>query len=87
MDRRYAVAAFMLSAALFASLMYVLLSTLFPVAHFIPGQLTHTEPFDEIGKNVSGFLWENRGLDLLIESLLLFATAVCCLAMLKAGRR
>jgi multisubunit Na+/H+ antiporter MnhB subunit len=32
---------------------------------------------------MSGFLWDFRGLDLFFQTLLLFATAICCLAMLK----
>ena len=36
---------------------------------------------------VSSFLWEYRGFDLLTQALLLFATAMCCLAMLREERR
>jgi hypothetical protein len=32
---------------------------------------------------MSGFLWNFRGLDLLMQTLILFATAISCLALLR----
>ena len=39
-----------------------------------------------IGLEVSNFMWSNRPHDLLAQAFILFATAACCTAMLRAGR-
>lgn len=49
-----------------------------------PGtQLVPTEPYKEIAPAVSRFMWEIRGLDIALQSFVIFASVICCLAMLK----
>lgn len=49
-----------------------------------PGtQLVPTEPYKEIAPAVSRFMWETRGQDIALQSFVIFASVICCLAMLK----
>ncbi len=68
---------------LFASFMYIVSTVSFPAGSFVHGELIPTNPPSGIGGAMSTFLWNFRGLDLLIQTIVLFATAVCCLAMLR----
>ncbi len=38
---------------------------------------------DALGGEMSNFLWNFRGLDLIMQTLILFATAISCLALLR----
>lgn len=88
MNRRYTAVGFTLVILLFASLTYMLLKTPFKATPFIHEEIVSAEePSSEIGRAMSNFLWERRGFDLLMQTLVLFATAVCCLAMLRPLRR
>ena len=87
MNRRDTAVGFTLVILLFTSLTYILLNTPFKAVPFIHEELVSTESSSEIGRAMSNFLWERRGFDLLMQTLVLFATAVCCLAMLRPGRR
>ena len=46
-------------------------------------ELVPTEPYKEIAPAVSRFMWETRGQDIALQSFVIFASVVCCLAMLK----
>ncbi len=46
-------------------------------------QLVPAEPYNEIAPAVSRFMWEARGQDLALQSFVIFASVICCLAMLK----
>ncbi|MGD0803139.1 MAG: hypothetical protein ABSA11_03600 [Candidatus Bathyarchaeia archaeon] len=77
------VAGVAVAALLFLSLIYVVSSTPFPHASYRSDELKPTEPSDALGSEMSGFLWNFRGLDLLMQTLILFATAISCLALLR----
>lgn len=84
------------AAALFSVLCILLLFSWlgldvgFPLFQFAPPrfleQLLGVGALGEIAEGVSKFLWEHRGLDLLIQAFVIVATVVCCMAMLKPGR-
>jgi len=46
-------------------------------------QLVPAEPYKEIAPTVSRFMWESRGQDIALQSFVIFASVICCLAMLK----
>ena len=71
------------SALLFFSLLYVVSSTPFPHAKYRSRELLPTEPADALGGEMSNFLWNFRGFDLMMQTLILFATAISCLALLR----
>jgi hypothetical protein len=82
--RATTVAGIIVSVLLFISFMYVV-NTPFPAderAHY-PSQSVSTSDPNEIGPSMSGFLWGYKGFDLLMQTLVLFATSICCLAMLR----
>lgn len=72
---------------LFLSFMYVSSSVPFPSGSYAYSQLVPVTPSDQIGPAMSEFLWQYRGLDLLFQTLVLFATSICCLAMLRRELR
>jgi hypothetical protein len=49
-------------------------------------QLLEVGVLSGIAKEVSTFLWDRRGLDLLIQAFVIVATVISCMAMLKPGR-
>jgi multisubunit Na+/H+ antiporter MnhB subunit len=67
---------------LFVSFSYIILNEPFPASEF-----THKELIPRGEKNLGGamsdFLWDFRGFDLIFQSLVLFTTAIACLAMLR----
>jgi multisubunit Na+/H+ antiporter MnhB subunit len=77
------VAGVAVAALLFLCLIYVVSSTPFPHASYRSRELLPTEPSDALGSEMSGFLWNFRGLDLVMQTLILFATAISCLALLR----
>ena len=52
-------------------------------SHSNPYMVRLTQP---IGQEVSKFMWENRGLDLIAQALVLLGAAVGCLVMLRSER-
>jgi hypothetical protein len=46
-------------------------------------QLIPTDPYKDIAPSVSRFMWETRGQDVALQSFVIFASVICCLAMLK----
>jgi multisubunit Na+/H+ antiporter MnhB subunit len=77
------IAGIAVSTLLFLSLLYVVSSTPFPHAKYRSRELLPTEPADALGGEMSNFLWNFRGLDLMMQTLILFATAISCLALLR----
>ena len=68
---------------IFATFMSVLTTEPFPSATVAHSEFVPTEPGAEIGRTVSKFLWDYRGFDLTFQTLILFTTAICCLALLR----
>ena len=68
---------------LFLSLLYVVSTTPFPHASYMSRELLSTQHSDVLGGEMSNFLWNFRGLDLMMQTLILFATAISCLALLR----
>jgi multisubunit Na+/H+ antiporter MnhB subunit len=68
---------------IFGALMLVLINEPFPSSRLVHSELIPTQPGSQIGGAMSGFLWDFRGMDLLFQTLILFTTAICCLAMLR----
>ena len=83
MNRAYTIAGFAISALLFFSLLFIVIEEPFPVHPFLDGKLMPIRSLHDIVIDVSRFLWEYRGFDLLMQALWLFVTAMCCLAMLR----
>jgi multisubunit Na+/H+ antiporter MnhB subunit len=77
------VAGVAIAVLLFLSLIYIVSSTPFPHASRDLATLLPIEPSDRLGSEMSSFLWDFRGLDLLMQTLILFATAISCLALLR----
>ena len=77
------VAGLLVSGLLFLSLLYVVSTTPFPHASFLSRELLSTQQADQLGGEMSNFLWNFRGLDLMMQTLILFATAISCLALLR----
>jgi multisubunit Na+/H+ antiporter MnhB subunit len=73
----------LVSLLIFASLIYTLSNEPFPVSERIHNRMIPIESEQDIGGAMSEFLWNFRGLDLLFQSLVLFTTAICCLALLR----
>jgi multisubunit Na+/H+ antiporter MnhB subunit len=68
---------------IFVSLFFIAYSIPFPSSTFDGGQSIPTSPSDQIGPAMSGFLWDFRGFDLLMVTIVLFSVSICCLAMLR----
>lgn len=77
------VAGIAITALLFLSFLYVVSSTPFPHATYRSRELLPIQPSEELGGEMSNFLWNFRGLDLMMQTLVLFATAISCLALLR----
>jgi multisubunit Na+/H+ antiporter MnhB subunit len=71
------------AVVLFAALMMVVLSEPFPTSTLAHSEMIPTQPGAEIGGAMSRFLWDFRGMDLTFQTLVLFTTAICCLALLR----
>jgi multisubunit Na+/H+ antiporter MnhB subunit len=77
------IAGVVLSVLIFASFMFILAREPFPSSTSAHSEFVPTQPGGEIGIAMSKFLWDFRGFDLTFQTLILFTTAVCCLALLK----
>ena len=82
-NRTVKVAGLLVTGILFLSLLYVVLTTPFPHASYLSRELLSTKQGNELGGEMSNFLWNFRGLDLIMQTLVLFATAISCLALLR----
>jgi multisubunit Na+/H+ antiporter MnhB subunit len=76
-----------ISVFIFGALALVLVTEPFPRSKLVHSELIPTQPGSHIGGAMSGFLWDFRGLDLVFQTLILFATAICCLALLREETR
>jgi multisubunit Na+/H+ antiporter MnhB subunit len=72
-----------IAVLILGALVLILVNEPFPSSELVHSELIPTQPGSQIGGAMSGFLWDFRGLDLLFQTLILFATAICCLAMLR----
>jgi len=72
-----------ISLLMFTSFMVVLTQSPFPHSTATHSEMIQTKPGSEIGGSMSRFLWDFRGLDLTFQTLILFSTAICCLALLR----
>ena len=77
------VAGLLISGLLFLSLLYVVSTTPFPHASYLSRELLSTQQAEGLGGEMSNFLWNFRGFDLIMQTLILFATAISCLALLR----
>jgi hypothetical protein len=69
------------------ALTYVSLNVVFPY-HKLGSEgygspLVPTTPYQDVAPTVSRFMWETRGLDVALQGFVIFASVICCLAMLK----
>jgi len=72
-----------LSSLVFLVFIYIMSAEPFPYNNIAHIALIPTSQPDNLGKYMSQFLWNYRGLDLLMQSILLFSTAICCLALFQ----
>ncbi len=68
---------------IFSTFMVILSGEPFPRSTGAHSEFVPTNPGTEIGGSVSKFLWDFRGFDLSFQTLILFTTAICCLALLR----
>jgi len=80
-------AGIVISALIFGALMLVLVNQPFPSSKLVHSEMIPTQPGSQIGGAMSGFLWDFRGMDLVFQTLILFTTAICCLALLREEMR
>lgn len=59
----------------------------FPYVYRFFNPVTVTPSTPTVGQEMSRFLWENRGLDLIAQAVLLFASASGCIAMLRTEKK
>ncbi|HUV33881.1 MAG: hypothetical protein ABIJ47_11280 [Candidatus Bathyarchaeota archaeon] len=76
-------AGIVVSVLIFGSLVLILVNEPFPSSKLVHSEMIPTQPGSQIGGAMSGFLWDFRGMDLVFQTLILFTTAICCLAMLR----
>lgn len=72
---------------LFLSFLYVVSTEPFPHASYLSRELLSTQDAGALGGGMSNFLWNFRGLDMIMQTLILFATAISCLALLREEKR
>lgn len=82
-NRNTALIGVAISILIFASFMVILSREPFPNSKLAHSEMISTKPSSEIGSTMSKFLWDFRGLDLTFQTLILFTTAICCLALLR----
>jgi multisubunit Na+/H+ antiporter MnhB subunit len=72
-----------ISLLIFAAFMFILTREPFPHSSLVHSEVIPIQPGSEIGSSMSRFLWDFRGFDLTFQTLILFTTAICCLALLR----
>ncbi len=77
------IAGVVFSLALLGAFLYILASEPFPGSSLVHSKMIPLKPGSSIGGEMSGFLWDFRGMDLVFQTLVLFTTAICCLALLR----
>jgi multisubunit Na+/H+ antiporter MnhB subunit len=86
-DKTILYAGVVISVLIFGALTLVLVNDPFPSSKLVHSELIPTQPGSHIGGAMSGFLWDFRGLDLVFQTLILFTTAICCIALLREETR
>lgn len=81
------LAGLVLSAVILGGFLYILASEPFPSSSLVHSEVIPIKPGSRIGSAMSGFLWDFRGMDLMFQTLVLFTTATCCLALLREEKR
>jgi multisubunit Na+/H+ antiporter MnhB subunit len=81
------LAGLVLSAVILGGFLYILASEPFPSSSLVHSEMIPIQPGSRIGGAMSGFLWDFRGMDLMFQTLVLFTTATCCLALLREEMR
>jgi|GEM_PF-1577590 len=90
MSRSYAVMGIVLSIFMITIAAYAIerYGATFPTPIMLSGrQLASTSDVGGIVGLMSGFIWDYRSLDLVMQTLVLLATATGCTAMLRVIRR
>lgn len=77
------VAGILVAGLIFTALMIIIVSEPFPSSTMAHSEMIPTQPGGELGSAMSKFLWDFRGMDLTFQTLVLFTTAICCLALLR----
>jgi multisubunit Na+/H+ antiporter MnhB subunit len=80
-------AGIVITVLILGALVLVLVNEPFPSSRLVHSELIPTQPGSQLGGAMSSFLWDYRGMDLLFQTLILFTTAICCLAMLREEMR
>ena len=86
-DKNSVIPGIVITALLFVTLLVILVSEPFPESVTVHNEMIPTQPGSGLGGAMSEFLWNYRGLDLTFQTILLFTTAICCLAMLREEMR
>lgn len=86
-DRTILLAGLVVSAVILGGFLYILASEPFPGSDLVHSEMIPVKPGSNIGSEMSGFLWDFRGMDLMFQTLVLFTTATCCLALLREETR
>ncbi|MBD3171237.1 hypothetical protein GF326_02070 [Candidatus Bathyarchaeota archaeon] len=86
-NRNTVIVGFAISLLIFSAFMVILAREPFPGSQLTHSEMIQTRPGSEIGGAMSRFLWDFRGFDLTFQTLILFTTAICCLALLMEERR
>ncbi|MCX6643286.1 MAG: hypothetical protein NTV15_07845 [Candidatus Bathyarchaeota archaeon] len=76
----------MVCGLLFLTFLYVISTVPFPHAVFRSREVLPIRPSDELGAGMSLFLWNFRGIDMLIASILLITTAMSCITLLRGEK-
>jgi hypothetical protein len=71
------------SSLILIAFIYILSTEPFPHNKLTHIAMIPTSQSDNLGKYMGQFMWNFRGLDLLMQSILLFSTAICCLALFR----
>ena len=82
-NNRIRVIGLVLSSLIFLAFIYIMSSEPFPFNNVTHIAMLPTSQPDNLGKYMGQFLWNFRGFDLLMQSILLFSTAICCLALFQ----
>jgi multisubunit Na+/H+ antiporter MnhB subunit len=77
----------MVCGLLFLTFLYVISTVPFPHSVFRSREVLPIRPSDELGAGMSLFLWNFRGIDMLIASILLITTAMSCITLLREEKQ
>lgn len=72
---------------LFLTFLYIISTVPFPHSVFRSREVLPIRPSEELGAGMSLFLWNFRGMDMLIASILLITTAMSCITLLREEKQ